>query len=430
MASQTYNGIEIDTSNFSLDFLRQIPKTDLHVHLDGSVRVQTLIELAQKENVTLPTYKADELNQVVFKDTYNDLEEYLSGFAYITAVLINEENLERVAYEFAIDLFSEGVRYFEVRFAPQLHASPGRMTIEEVLKAVHKGLNRAKEEMNKNENVAEGKEPQYRFGIIVSAMRSVFKELSPYYGSLFDLHPHASPARVASLAAFALVDEAIHCRDKCGVPICGFDIAGAEAGNPANNVRDTYRYAYENFLPATAHAGEAWGPDSVYQAVAYCHAKRIGHGVHLFSQEMLPDTVPDKQKYVENLVTYMATNRVTIEVCLSSNLQTLPVLQNDLDNHSMKKMLNERLSITLCTDNRTFSKTNSMREIALAAKHFDLDQEKLRYITMQGFKRSFMPCSYADKCDYLESIKRYYHKLERHYFGRSSGLGLGLEYYP
>ena len=137
----------------SVDFIRAIPKTDLHVHLDGSLRIPTLIEIAKERGVKLPSYTESGLRELVFKDKYKNLEEYLQGFAYTCAVMQDSESIERIAYELAIDCFNDGVRYIEPRFAPQLHVGDN-FSMEDVLKAADRGLARAKKEINSKKEIA------------------------------------------------------------------------------------------------------------------------------------------------------------------------------------------------------------------------------------------------------------------------------------
>ena len=169
------------------EFLRALPKTDLHVHLDGSLRINTLIDLSKKDGKELPAYDEAGLRKLVFKDTYSNLEEYLQGFMYTSAVMQSAENMERIAFEFAEDNYSEGVRYFEVRFAPQLHADAGKagdagFDILQVLTAVNAGLKRAKNAFNST--LASPEEPPYEYGIIVCAMRMFEPFFSRYFTEL------------------------------------------------------------------------------------------------------------------------------------------------------------------------------------------------------------------------------------------------------
>jgi len=218
---------------FSDDFLRRIPKTDLHCHLDGSVRVQTLVELCEEQNLPLPAKTADELNEVLFKDHYGSLGEYLHCFGYVTAALRTAEALERVGYEFAVDQYDVGVRYFECRFAPQLNAVPGKLSIEEVLLAVDRGLRRATDEYNSRPEVASGEEPEYDYGIIVCAMRFFLPSFSPYYELFWEMHKHEDPKIIYRLASMSLITTAYDVKVTNKVPIVALDIAGAEEGFPA-----------------------------------------------------------------------------------------------------------------------------------------------------------------------------------------------------
>ena len=163
--------------------LEALPKTDLHCHLDGSMRIETLIELARERNVTLPSETPDGLREMVFKESYRDLPDYLHGFAYTCAVLSDEEALERVAYELGQDCIAEGVRYLEVRFAPQLHVREG-LGVAQVLAAVDRGLERVRLEHAQSDAVKQGGEPPFRYGIIACAMRMFTGGFGPYFRQL------------------------------------------------------------------------------------------------------------------------------------------------------------------------------------------------------------------------------------------------------
>ena len=168
------------------EFIRLIPKADLHVHLDGSLRLPTLIELAQKDAVDLPAYTEKGLREKVFKKQYNSLPEYLKGFDYTTAVMRSAENIERIAYELGQDAAAEGVRYIEVRFAPQLHAGD-KLTVADAVRAVVAGLRRAQKEHNARPAVKKGEDLPFYFGVITCAMRSFNANMSPYYKKLFSV---------------------------------------------------------------------------------------------------------------------------------------------------------------------------------------------------------------------------------------------------
>ena len=151
------------------EVIHKLPKTDLHVHLDGSLRIPTLIELAKERSVKLPSYTVEGLRELVFKDTYKNLPEYLEGFLYTTAVMIDPEAIERIAYEFCLDNQAEGVRYVEVRFAPQLSVRDG-LTMSEVVNAVDRGLRSAAKEFNARPEVVDGTEPKFVPGMILSSL--------------------------------------------------------------------------------------------------------------------------------------------------------------------------------------------------------------------------------------------------------------------
>lgn len=394
------------------EFLRAIPKTDLHVHLDGSIRIQTLIELARQQGVELPSYTEEGLRDLVFKDRYRNLVEYLQGFKYTCAVMRTPEVMERTAYEFAVDNYSEGVRYFEVRFAPQLHVNE-TMDVEGVLAAVDRGLSRARNEWNATPAVRSGAEPSYEYGIIVCAMRMFSKGFGPYYADLLRVHRHSPQKDVFSLASLELARASVHVRDELAIPITGFDLAGQEAGYPAEDHIPAFDFAHRNFLKKTVHAGEAYGPESIFQAITDLHADRIGHGYYLLSTDQIKNpAIEDRSRYVRALAQYIADRRITLEICLTSNVQTNPNLA-DVGQHAFRQMHEQRLSMTFCTDNRTVSNTTVTRELKLAVDAFQLGVKDLRNIVVYGFKRSFFPGSYTEKRKYVRRIIDYYEEIDR-----------------
>ena len=391
------------------ELINLIPKTDLHVHLDGSLRLQTLTEIAKQENVELPSSTVEGLNELVFKDNYANLEEYLKTFGYACAVMQKPEYLEQIAYELAQDNQNEGVRYIEVRFAPQLHINK-KMDMKKVIASVDKGLERAQKEFNLRPEVKSGQEPPFNYGIIVSALRA-FGPYSEYYANFINSLAYSDMKSIVGLCSLELARGAVKTRDELGVPIVALDLAGAEKGNPAKDHRKAFQYAHENFLAKTVHAGEAYGPSSIFQAITECHAERIGHGMFLFDiTKVDEDSRIDKERYVDELSQYIADRRVTIEVCLTSNLQTNPGLKS-LEQHSFKKMIERELSTTICTDNRTVSKTTVTNEIKLALQNFDMNPRTLKNTIVYGFKRSFFPDRYAKKRQYVRQCIDYYEKL-------------------
>jgi adenosine deaminase len=394
---------------YSPEFIRAIPKTDLHLHLDGSLRLPTLIDIAKAERIKLPSYTEDGLRQLVFKDAYASLDEYLKGFGLTCSVMQQREFLERVACELAWDNWNEGVRYIEVRFAPQLHMSD-QLSFEDVMIAVDKGLKRARAEINAK--LAPG-EPGFEFGIIVCAMRFCNEHFSKFYRSFFALHKYSSQLEVIRLASLELAKAAVALKDGSDVQVVGFDLAGSEYGYPADDHVESYDYVHKHFMHKSVHAGEAYGPESIFQAITKLHADRIGHGLYLFDSEMvLSQDITDKRKYVQDLANYISDTRITIEVCLTSNLQTAPKLKTIAD-HSLRQMLANKLSLTFCTDNRLVSHTTVSDEIKLAVENFDIPPAVLKDIIVYGFKRSFFYHPYPQRREYVRTAIDYYEAVEK-----------------
>lgn len=402
-------------SNFSEKFLTAIPKTDLHLHLDGSLRIPTLIDLAKQYDCQLPSFTEEGLRETVFKERYSALEDYLTGFGLTCSVMQTPESLERIAYELALDNFAEGVRYIEVRFAPQLHINKNQ-NLKDVVLSVDKGLKRAKTQINAK---LQADEPPFDYGIILCAMRFCTADFSDYYRRFFSMHEYSPHLETIRLLSLELAQAAIALRDSTDAQIVAFDIAGAEYGYPADNHRDSYEYIHTNFMMKTVHAGEAFGPESIFQALTKCHADRIGHGLFLFSEERIVDPdIIDRKNYIELLANYIAEKRITLEVCLTSNLQTVPQITS-VAMHPFRQMLDHKLSVTLCTDNRLVSNTTVTREISLACENFSLSSNQLKNIIIYGFKRCFYHGSYSEKRDYVRRNIDYYEKIERTFSAES-----------
>jgi adenosine deaminase len=398
------------------EFIRRIPKTDLHLHLDGSLRIPTLIELAKRQRVKLPSYTEDGLRRLVFKDTYADLPEYLRGFAYTCAVMQTAESLERIAFELAEDNLAEGVRYIEVRYAPQLHIND-RLSMEEVVRAVCRGLECARKRHNQSTAVHSGADVPFHFGIILCALRFIVPQMSPYYRRLFEVMSYASPKQVCAAASMELARAAVDLAHNKGLPVVGFDLAGAEAGYPADDHSGAYQYVHSNFMRKTVHAGEAYGPESIFQAITKCYANRIGHGTWLFAHEMIQNpNIPDPVAYSRHLAEYVASQRITIEVCLTSNAQTLPKMR-DLSRHPLRKMLDHELSVSICTDNRLMSNTSVTNELRIAIDKLKMTPRELRNVVIAGFKGSFFPGTYSEKRQFVRQVIDRYEAQARQLLG-------------
>lgn len=401
------------------NFIRAIPKTDIHLHLDGSLRLGTLIELARAAHVDLPSTTEAGLRETIFKDSYANLPEYLQGFTYTCAVMQTAENIERIAYELAQDNLAEGVRYIEVRFAPQLHIHEG-FTAREVVGAVHRGLDRARREHNRGPAVMAGEDLEFEYGIILCALRFFTPQMSRYYHNLFQVMSYAAPKAVTAMASLETARLADALAHQDGLPVVGFDLAGAEAGYPAGDHREAFRFAHRHFIRKTVHAGEAYGPESIFQAITDCHANRIGHGTFLFAADRIqnPD-ITDPEAYVRQLSQYIAGQRITVEVCPTSNLQTLPWMKH-VREHPLRLMLESNLSVSICTDNRLISNTTVCKELERVAHGLDLTPRQFRNLIIAGFKGSFFPGSYNRKRAYVRHVIDHYQALETQYLGHFS----------
>ena len=396
------------------EFIRYIPKSDLHVHLDGSLRLSTLIELAKKDGIELPSYTEKGLRDKVFKKQYASLGEYLQGFSYTTAVMRSWENIERIAYELGQDAIAEGVRYMEVRFAPQLHAGE-QLSVADSVRAVAAGLTRARDEYNESSVVKEGQDIEFYFGIIVCAMRSFNAFMSPYYKGLIGGLSQFSKPEIFGLASQELARRVVKLVQEEKLPVVGFDLAGEEAGYPASDHKDAYEYVHKYFIRKTVHSGEAYGPESIFQAITRCFANRIGHGTHLFAEDMIKDRkVKDKKAYVENLANYLASERIGVEVCLTSNLKTLPEIKS-VAKHPVREMIKRGLSVSICTDNRLVSNTNVSKELELLVKNIPLTHKEFKNIIIAGFKGAFFPGTYMDKRNFVRKVINRYDEMVQKY---------------
>jgi len=331
-----------------LDFFRRLPKAELHCHLDGSLRLETILDLAARQKVDLPTRDADELEAIItIGDRVGSLENYIDRFQLPLKVLQTPEALEQVAYELAEDAWNDGVRYMEVRYSPILHTRDG-MTGAETIEAVKHGLERAEDDLG------------IRTGIIICGIRNISPEVS-----------------------LRLADLAVQFKNK---GVVGFDLAGVEENFPAKHHQEAFFLILKNNINTTLHAGEAFGPESIHQAIHYCGAHRIGHGTRLLEDQ--------------DLMHYVNDHRIALEVCLTSNVHTKSV--RSLKEHPFKFYFDQGIRVTLNTDNRLVSNTTLAEEYLIAKETFGLTLNDFRDIIINGFKSSFM--SHQERCEVIGSV--------------------------
>ena len=318
------------------ELLHALPKTDLHCHLDGSLRLKTMLELAEQQGVKLPADSEDGLARAMkIGQRHANLEEYLKGFEITLSVMQTEDALYRTAYELAMDAAAENCRLLEVRYAPVLHSQKGlKPTV--VVESVLEGLRAAQRETG------------IIAGVLVCGIRNMGPETS---------------LRLAELSV-AYKNRGV----------LGFDLAGAEHGNPARDHQAAFQLILNNNINCTVHAGEAYGPPSIAQALHYCGAHRIGHGVRLREDG--------------DLLNYVNDHRVPIECCPSSNVQTGAV--GDMASHPFKFYLDFGIRVTVNTDNRLITDTTVTKELKILAQQFKLTAKDIRNILVGGFKSAFL----------------------------------------
>ncbi len=317
--------------------IKAMPKTDLHVHLDGSARIPTLIELAKKQNVDLPASNPNDLEKLLVPGIKcKNLEDYLRPFDIVLSVLQQEEALYRVAYELAEDAAEENVWYMEIRYSPILHTKAG-LKLTTIIDAVLAGLREAE------------KKYEIKTGVIVCGMRNISPESSIMLADLAVAYKHRG--------------------------VVGFDLAGLEESHPAKHHREAFYRILNNNINTTAHAGEAYGPESIHQAIHYCGAHRIGHGTRLIEDG--------------DLLNYVNDHRIPLEICLTSNVQTKAT--PSFEKHPLKFYYDFGLRTTINTDNRLISNTTVTKELGLATKYANLNINDLKTIIIAGFKSAFLP---------------------------------------
>jgi len=327
--------------------IRDLPKVLLHEHLDGGLRPQTVIELAAENGYTqLPTTDPAELADWFHRGAQRgNLPEYLEGFQHTTAVMQTPESLERIAYEFIEDMHADGVVYAEVRFAPVFHTERG-LTQDEVVAAVIRGLKRGERQFG------------MQWGLIICAMRHM-----------------KNSVEAAELA--------IRCRD---LGVVGFDLAGGEDGFPPKKHVEAFQAIERANFYITIHAGEAYGPESIWQALQYCGAHRLGHATRLRDDI---EVFPDGTMKLGRLAQYILDRRVPLEMCLLSNLHTGAC--PSLEDHPFGLFFRRGFRVCLNTDDRLMSDTTMTKETSLATELFNLSLAELEKLSLNAMKSAFAP---------------------------------------
>ena len=317
------------------ELLRRLPKAELHCHLDGSVRPETLLELAREYDQPAPRDDPEALREYMRVDDARSLEDYLARFDVTLGVMQTAAALERIANELSIDAARDGVRYLEVRYAPVLNTRRG-LSLGEAVEAPLRGLERAERDGGAVARV------------IICGLRHMASDVSLELSRLAVAYRHRG--------------------------VVGFDLAGGELGNPASPHAAAFAYAREHDLACTCHAGEGAGASSVREAVHVCGANRIGHATRLYEDESLMQYVNDR--------------RIALEICLTSNVQTHAV--ESYHAHPLRQYFDRGMNVVLNTDNRLMSGTTLTDEYLHAATALDFTFDELAEIALNGFASAFL----------------------------------------
>jgi adenosine deaminase len=330
------------------EILRSVPKVLLHDHLDGGLRPQTIIEIAKDLKYNkLPTKDPGELGEWFHRGANKgNLVEYLQGFEHTCAVMQTKESLERVAYEMMEDLKKDGVCYVETRFAPVFHTSKG-LYHEDIVASVLNGLENGKRDFGVG------------FGLILCGMRNMKNTLE-----------------IAELA--------VNFKNQ---GVVGFDLAGEEGGYPPKKHIDAFQFIQRANFNITIHAGEAFGKESIWQAIQWCGAHRIGHATHL-REDFIFDNKGNIAGFGD-LAQYVLDKRIPLEICLLSNVHTGAV--DKIENHPFGILFKEKFRVTLNTDDRLMSDTTMTKEFTTAIDHFNLNLDDVEKITINSMKSAFIP---------------------------------------
>lgn len=350
------------------DIIRSIPKVLLHDHLDGGLRSQTVIDLASEYKYNkLPTSDAGELAEWFHRGANKgNLVEFLQGFEHTIAVMQTKEALERIAYEMMEDMKKDGVVYVETRFAPCFHTTKG-LYYEDVVNAVLSGLDKGRSDFGVG------------YGLILCGMRNMKNTLE--IGEL-----------------------AVNFRNQ---GVVGFDLAGEEGGYPPKRHVEVFQFIQRANFNITIHAGEAFGKESIWQAIQWCGAHRIGHATNL-KEEFTFDRDGNIVGFGD-LAQYILDKRIPLEICLLSNLHTGAI--DKIENHPFGILFKEKFRVTINTDDRLMSNTNMTKEFMTAIEYFNLTLEDVEKITINSMKSAFIP--YKERLKFIyDVIKPGYQKTK------------------
>lgn len=355
------------TPNIPRQLIAQLPKVDLHCHLDGSLRVDTILELAAERGVELPHTDRQKLKDFLVQDGATDLVEYLKAFEVTLSVLQDREALHRVAYELMEDAADENLVYLEVRYAPVLHQRNG-MRLTEIVDAVLDGLRHGERDFG------------VKWGLIICGMRMSDPAYSLQMAELCVMYKHRG--------------------------VVAFDLAGAEASHPAAHHKDAFDLILQNNVNITIHAGEAYGPESISQALHECGAHRLGHAVRL--------------KEDGDLLNYCCDHRIPLEINLTSNVHTGAV--KDIRLHPLRMYYDFGLRCCVCTDNRLISNTTVTDELHLAHTALGFTLEEIKDLVVYGLKSAFL--HHKEKVDLIRATLKQLKAIQLDDGGKSTGAAI------
>ncbi len=362
--------------NFESIPFGDLPKALLHEHLDGGLRPSTVIELAGEIGYALPTDDPIQLAAWFQRGAARkSLPLYLEGFAHTCALMQTRDNLYRVAYEMMEDMRDDNVMYIETRFAPMFHLEGG-LKPQEVVEAVLAGLEAGRRDFG------------VEFGLILCSLR------------------HMKTSR-------AMAELAVGYRDN---GVVGFDLAGEESGYPPKDHLRAFHYIQRENFNITIHAGEGFGKDSIWQAIQFCGAHRIGHGVRLIEDMTIEE---GRVVAMGRLAQYVLDKRIPMEICLSSNIHTGTIPEMKLHPFPIFHLFNFRT--TLNTDNRLMSGTTLTKEFQIAHDLFGLTFDDFEKLTINAMKSAFIP--YRDRLRVIyEVLKPGYARIRRKWMDARRGF--------